>query len=109
MKLLLLPFMLFFIQASAQSTRTESPRQRDTARLKDTVQLKEAIVRGARPPVQQNPEGIVVNVENSILSKGSTALEVLERSPGIIIDHRDNTISLNGKDGVMVMLNGRLI
>ncbi|HEY4209459.1 MAG TPA: hypothetical protein VGM31_21690, partial [Puia sp.] len=83
--------------------------QADTTGLKDTVQMKEAIVRGVRPPVQQTPAGIIVNVENSILSKGSTALEVLERSPGVLVDRRNNNIFLNGKDGVMVMLNGRLM
>jgi len=81
----------------------------DTTGLKDTIQMKEAVVRGVRPPVQQTAEGITVNVENSILSKGSTVLEVLERSPGIIIDRRNNNISLNGKEGVMVMLDGRLM
>jgi hypothetical protein len=85
------------------------PARVDTTGLKDTVQLKEAVIRAARPIVQQRPEGVVVNVESSILSKGSTALEVLERSPGIIIDRRNNNISLNGKDGVMVMLDGRLM
>ncbi|HEY8972385.1 MAG TPA: TonB-dependent receptor [Puia sp.] len=77
--------------------------------MKDTVQMKEAVVRGVRPPVQQTVAGITVNVENSILSKGSTVLEVLERSPGIIIDRRNNNISLNGKEGIMVMLNGKLM
>jgi iron complex outermembrane recepter protein len=50
-----------------------------------------------------------VNVENSVLTKGSSALEVLERSPGVYIDRRSNSIALNGKSGVMVMLNGKLI
>lgn len=52
---------------------------------------------------------MVVNVQNSILTKGSSALSVLERSPGVVIDHRNNSISLNGKDGVMVMINGKLM
>jgi hypothetical protein len=81
----------------------------DTTGLKDTVQMKEAVVRGIKPAVQQTAAGIVVNVENSILSKGSTALEVLERSPGIIVDRRNNNITLNGKEGVMVMFDGRLM
>ena len=77
--------------------------------LKDTSLLKEAVIRGRKPLVQQRPDGIVVNVESSIMTKGSSVLEVLQRSPGVIIDRRNNNIFLNGKDGVMVMLNGKLM
>lgn len=77
--------------------------------LKDTGVLKEAVITGKKPLVQQRPDGIVVNVESSILSKGSSVLEILQRSPGVIIDRRNNNISLNGKEGVMVMINGKLM
>jgi hypothetical protein len=77
--------------------------------LKDTNTLKEAVITGKKPLVQQRPDGIVVNVESSIMTKGSSVLEVLQRSPGVIIDRRNNNIFLNGKDGVMVMLNGKLM
>jgi len=72
-------------------------------------QLGEVVVRGTKPLYQQQEEGMVVNVESSILSKGSAALDVLERAPGIMIDHRNNSISMNGKSSVMVMLNGKLL
>ncbi|MEI9911049.1 MAG: hypothetical protein WDO71_16065 [Bacteroidota bacterium] len=51
---------------------------------------------------------MVVNVAGSITAAGSTALEVLERSPGIIVDHQNNALSMNGKGGVVVMINGRI-
>jgi len=69
--------------------------------------LSEIIVRGQRSLFKQRADGTVVNVENSLMSKGSSVLEVLERSPGVIIDHQNNGIMLNGKNGVMVMLNGK--
>lgn len=72
-------------------------------------QLGEVVVRGSKPLYQQQEQGMVVNVESSILSKGSVALDVLERAPGIMIDHRNNSISMNGKSSVMVMLNGKLL
>lgn len=72
-------------------------------------QLGEVVVRGNKPLIQQREEGMVLHVESSIMSKGSMALEVLERAPGIVIDHRDGNISLNGKSGVTVMLNGKLL
>jgi len=40
---------------------------------------------------------MIVNVANSITSAGGTALEVLERSPGVTVNQQSNTISMNGK------------
>lgn len=50
----------------------------------------------------------MINVASSITNAGSTALDVLMRSPGIIVDQQNNTISMNGKDGVVVMINGKI-
>ncbi|AYL93902.1 outer membrane beta-barrel family protein [Mucilaginibacter celer] len=75
----------------------------------DTRQLGEVVVKASKPLYQQRADGLVVNVESSLLTKGSTALQVLERSPGVIIDHRDNGISLNGKSGATIMINGKLV
>jgi outer membrane receptor protein involved in Fe transport len=51
---------------------------------------------------------MVINVASSILSAGTTALEVLERSPGVLVNRQDNSISIVGKEGVVVMMNGKL-
>ena len=48
----------------------------------------------------------MVNVENSIVNAGSTALEVLERSPGVTVDQND-AISLRGRSGVIIMIDGK--
>src|SRR5277367_1287598 len=72
-----------------------------------TRQFDSIVVRGQKALFQQQPFGTVVNVGSSVLTKGSTALQVLERSPGVTIDHRYNSIALNGKSGVTVMLNGK--
>jgi outer membrane receptor protein involved in Fe transport len=73
----------------------------------DTSQLGAVVVRAEKALFQQQLNGTVVNVENSILTKGSSALEVLERSPGVVIDRRSNAIALNGKNGVLVLINGK--
>ncbi|PSL27611.1 TonB-dependent receptor domain-containing protein [Chitinophaga ginsengisoli] len=72
-------------------------------------QLGEVVIQAEKPLLQQQAEGMIVNVQSSLLTKGSTALAVLERSPGVMIDYRNNNIALNGKSGVTVMLNGKLI
>jgi iron complex outermembrane recepter protein len=60
----------------------------------------------SRPLIEQKIDRTVVNVEASVTNVGSSALEVLERSPGITVD-KDGNISLKGKDGVMVLIDGR--
>jgi iron complex outermembrane receptor protein len=74
-----------------------------------TRQLGEVVIRADHHLYQQRSDGLVVNVASSVLTKGSSALQVLERSPGVVIDHRNNGINLNGKSGVMVMMDGKLM
>ncbi|WP_257658659.1 TonB-dependent receptor [Parapedobacter lycopersici] len=59
-----------------------------------------------RPLVERKPDMLVVNVENSTLAAGNTAMDILERSPGVTVDKDDN-ISLMGKQGVTVMIDGK--
>lgn len=68
--------------------------------------LQAVVITSARPLVEQKIDRTVVNVEASITNAGSNALEVLEKSPGISID-KDGNISLKGKDGVTVLIDGR--
>ena len=72
------------------------------------VQLSEVKVAARKPLLEQKIDRLVINVENSITAAGSTALEILERSPGVTVDHQNNLISMNGKDGVQLMINGKM-
>ncbi|WP_207434575.1 TonB-dependent receptor [Sabulibacter ruber] len=72
-----------------------------------STQLKEVQVVGQKPLFEQQLDRLVVNVQGSIVSAGSTALDVLERSPGITLNRQSNSISISGKDGVIVMINGK--
>ncbi|MFT3680792.1 MAG: TonB-dependent receptor [Ferruginibacter sp.] len=71
-----------------------------------TAQLDNVTVVARKPFLQKLSDRIVVNVENSIVSAGSSAMDVLERSPGINIDQND-VISLRGKSGVIIMIDGK--
>lgn len=73
----------------------------------DTHELQEVNVVAKKPVYELQIDRMVVNVENSITSTGNTALEVLEKSPGIIVDRQNSTISMGGKSGVVVMINGK--
>ena len=69
-------------------------------------ELKEVSVTSKKPLIERKIDRTIVNVDASITSTGSTALEVLEKSPGISVD-KDGNISLKGKAGVIVYLDGR--
>jgi hypothetical protein len=63
-------------------------------------------VTARKPLIEQKLDRTIVNVESSITSVGGTAMEVLEKSPGITID-KDGNISLKGKQGVQIYIDGR--
>lgn len=69
--------------------------------------LKDVVVRAQKPFVEVMADKLVVNVENSIVSAGSSAMDVLTRSPGVRVDQNDN-ISLKGKPGVIIMIDGKI-
>ncbi|MGF6929689.1 hypothetical protein QFZ48_005189 [Chitinophaga sp. W2I13] len=73
-----------------------------------TTALKEASVTAVKPFIQQQYDKTVLNVEGSISAAGSTALEVLEKAPGITIDQNDN-IAMRGRQGVLVMIDGKQV
>ena len=72
----------------------------------DSKQLSEVQVIAKKPFIEQQIDRTVVNVENSIVSAGATALEVLEKAPGVTVD-KDGNISLKGKQNVMVLMDGK--
>ena len=76
--------------------------------VEKTNTLNEVTITSTKPFIQQQFDKTVVNVENSIVSAGSTALEVLEKAPGISIDQNEN-VRMRGKQGVMVMIDGKRV
>lgn len=69
-------------------------------------QLSGVMVISRKPLIEQKIDRTIINVEASVTNVGSSALEVLEKSPGVTVD-KDGNISLKGKQGVLVMLDGR--
>ncbi len=71
-------------------------------------QLTEVNVVAKKPLFEQQMDKLVVNVENMLTAAGGSALDVLERSPGVTVNRQNSGLSLNGKNGVLVMIDGRL-
>lgn len=68
--------------------------------------LKEVVITAKKPLIEQEIDRTIVNVEAMLSAATSNTLEVLERTPGVQIDAQ-GTITLNGRSGVLVLIDGR--
>lgn len=60
-----------------------------------------------KPFVETKNGKVILNVAGSIIASGNTALEILSKAPGVTVD-KDGNISLKGRSGVAVMIDGKL-
>ena len=70
------------------------------------IALKEVVVAAKRPIIEMQADKLVLNVESSPVAAGSNGLELLAKAPGVNVD-QDNRISLKGKQGIQVMIDGK--
>lgn len=68
--------------------------------------LEQVTVTASKQLVEHKVDRTVVNVDAMITAAGSNALEVLSKSPGVFVD-MDGNINLNGKNGVLVLINDK--
>ncbi|WP_442591963.1 TonB-dependent receptor domain-containing protein [Pedobacter sp. AW31-3R] len=74
--------------------------------LKSSNQLNTVTILGTKPFVERKIDKTVLNVENSILAAGNTALEILQRAPGVSVDG-SGRIGLKGRQGVLIMIDDK--
>ena len=70
------------------------------------VNLKEVNVVATKPFVTLEPDKMVVRVDNNPLMVNSNALEVLRKSPGVMVN-QDDQIFMMGKSGLVIYIDGR--
>ena len=75
--------------------------------IPSSLALDEISIKGERNLIERKSDRMVLNIENSILADGMTALEILQRAPAVKVDD-DGNISMRGKSDVAVMINGKL-
>ncbi|TZF93207.1 TonB-dependent receptor [Chryseobacterium panacisoli] len=83
-----------------------------TGQIKDTTNVNkiEAVtVNGKKVLVERKVDRLVYNVQNSMLSQGSSGTEVLSSTPLLKMDEDKGLLSIAGKNGVSVMVNDRLL
>jgi hypothetical protein len=78
----------------------------DMVMLKTSNDLGAVVVTAKKPMVEIKADKTILNVEGTINAVGTDALELLRKSPGVQVDKDDN-LSLSGKNGVRVYIDGK--
>ena len=68
--------------------------------------LGEVVVTGQRAAVEQQLDRTVLNVGALASNAGATALDILEKAPGVSVD-QNGQLSLKGKKEVIVLIDGQ--
>ncbi len=74
--------------------------------VKTSSELAGVVVTSRKPLVEVKADKTILNVEGTINAAGSDVMELLRKSPGVLVD-RDDNLSLSGKNGVQVYIDGR--
>lgn len=72
----------------------------------ENSELDEVVVSARKKIIERKVDRIVFNVENSIVSNGGSAMDALQKTPGVRIDGEN--IGLIGKSTIKVLVNGRI-
>ena len=68
--------------------------------------LEGITVTAQRAPVERKIDRVVVNADQMVSAAGATAMDLLERSPGVAVDN-NGVISLKGKNGVTIFVDDK--
>lgn len=69
------------------------------------IGLQEVTVRAVRPLIEVSADKVIMHVANTILDAGASVMDLLQRAPGVQVS--GDQISLKGKQGVMIWINGK--
>lgn len=79
----------------------------DTIRLSNLDNIINEVEVNAKPKlIEINGGTVIYNVENTIMGQDVSVLDALKLTPGVYVENEDN-ISLNGKGGVQILIDGR--
>lgn len=71
-----------------------------------SIEMATVTVVGKKPIIEVQAGKTILNVEGALSATGQTALEVLRKAPGVLVDNNDN-ITLKGKNGIKFLVDGR--
>ncbi|SEQ75909.1 outer membrane beta-barrel family protein [Pedobacter rhizosphaerae] len=68
--------------------------------------LSDVTISGKKQLIQHTQGKTIVNVDAAVTNTGTTVLELLEKSPGVMVD-KNGGLSLQGKSSVLVMIDDK--
>jgi len=74
--------------------------------VKNEGTLSGVTVVSKKPVVEVKADKTILNVEGTINAVGNDALELLRKAPGVMVDKDDN-LTMAGKNGVQVFIDGK--
>ncbi len=74
--------------------------------LNENTDLQEVEIVASKAMIEVHADKVVFNVSSTPSASGTNGLELLAKAPGVTVD-MDNNISLLGKGGVQIYINGR--
>lgn len=78
-----------------------------TLTLRSNAQNLSAVTVSAdKPFIERQVDRTVVNIENSLIHQGSSIMDVMEKLPAVQVN-QDGQISLKGKSGLIIMMDGK--
>ncbi len=105
MKNLVLLFTLTWLSGIVVAQKTDSLLiKKDTMK---SQQLNEVVVKAAMPVIQVKTDKVLLNVDAMANTAGLNGLDLLRQAPGVSVDGQEN-IKMSGKNGVQILLDGRL-
>ncbi|SJZ39225.1 outer membrane beta-barrel family protein [Sediminibacterium ginsengisoli] len=70
------------------------------------AELSGVTVTSKKPLIEFKAGRTIVNIESAITNVGATALEILEKSPGVSVD-KSGVISLKGRQNVLILVDDK--
>ncbi len=67
-----------------------------------TTALNEVMVISKKQVIEVRPDKVVFNIENAVNAIGTNGLELLRKSPGVVVDNNDNIVLLGNNVAVYI-------
>ena len=88
------------------SVENQDVELQDIILREQTENLSEVTIKVEKPMVEVMADKTIFNVQKSLTVSGDSALEMLRKAPGVIIDNSNNII-VEGKSGVLIYIDGK--
>lgn len=80
--------------------------------VEDSIKIKNietVVLEGKKKIFERKVDRFIYNVQNAMVSEGSSGVEVLANTPLLKIDEDKGLLSIVGKSGVSIMVNDRML